>query len=163
MFYSLSECSFVQESWSWNLEPTLVPCCSTRVKYFRRFSPYSRDIGDLLVEEGLITEAELLGTLKLQKMNSSSPLGELFLMTGKLTIAVIEMMVHEQIRQSVNKYQSWKDFNVTFVNKDILPYDRINLQTREFISPEILRSAAIFFPMEIPKQPVSPAATTSLH
>jgi hypothetical protein len=32
------------------------------------FSPYSRAIGDLLVEVGLIIETELIDTLKLQKM-----------------------------------------------------------------------------------------------
>ena len=47
------------------------------------FSPYSRAIDDLLVEDGLITETELIDTLKLQKMSPSSQLGGgMFLKTG---------------------------------------------------------------------------------
>ena len=38
-------------------------------------SPYSRAIGDLLVEDGLVTEAELIDTLKLQKTQTHTPLG----------------------------------------------------------------------------------------
>lgn len=44
-------------------------------KILQAFSPYSRAIGDLLVEDGIINDAELLDTLKLQKMSSFSPLG----------------------------------------------------------------------------------------
>jgi hypothetical protein len=125
------------------------------------FSPYSRAIGDLLVEDGIITDAELLETLKLQKISSSSPLGGMFLKTGRVTIEVIEMMVHEQIRQSMKEFQSWKNLTVTFVDKDIQPYDRIHLPTREFISPDTLRSAEIFLSIAIPKQAVTPAAMLS--
>ncbi len=85
----------------------------------------------------------------------------MFLKTGKVTIEVIEMMVHEQIRQSMKEFQSWKDFTVTFVDRDIQPYDRIHLPTREFISPETLRSAEIFLSIAMPKQAVPPAAMSS--
>jgi hypothetical protein len=44
-------------------------------KILQAYSPYSRAIGDLLVEDGIITEAELLDALKHQKMSASSPLG----------------------------------------------------------------------------------------
>jgi hypothetical protein len=47
-------------------------------KILQAYSPYSRAIGDLLVEDGIISEAELLDTLKLQKMSPSSPLGGCF-------------------------------------------------------------------------------------
>jgi len=107
-------------------------------------SPYSRAIGDLLVEDGLITEEELLETLMLQKKSSSSPLGGLFLKTGKIAPEVIEKMVHEQIRQSVKEFVSWNDLSFTFSDKDIQPHDDIQLSTREFITQETLRSAMIF-------------------
>ena len=107
-------------------------------------SPYSRAIGDLLVEDGLITEEELLETLMLQKKSSSSPLGGLFLKTGKIALGVIEKMVHEQIRQSVTEFVSWNDLSFTFSDKDIQPHDNIHLSTREFITQETLQSAEIF-------------------
>jgi len=115
------------------------------------FSPYSRAIGDLLVDDGLITDAELIDTLKLQKLGPFFPLGGIFLKTGKVTFEVIEMMVHEQIRMAVKEFQSWKDMNVTFVDKDIQPYDSVHLKTREFISPETIRAAELYLSAEIQK------------
>ena len=130
-------------------------------KILQAFSPYSRAIGDLLVEDGIITEAELLDTLKLQKMRPSLPLGGMFMKTGKVTIEVIEMMVHEQIRQSMKEFQSWTGINVSFVDKDIQPYDRIHLTIREFLTTETVRSAEIFLSTEMPKQTLPPAAKPS--
>jgi Domain of unknown function (DUF4388) len=119
-------------------------------KILHASSPYSRAIGDLMVEAGLITEDDLLDALMLQKKGVYSPIGELFLQTGKVTIEVIEMMVQEQIRQSLKEFQSWKDVNFSFVNKDIQPRDRIHVLTHEFISPETLRSAAVFLSLKTP-------------
>lgn len=65
------------------------------------FSPYSQAIGDLLVEGGIITEAELF---EKQKKDPSSPIGDLFIRTGKVPFEVIEMMVHKQIRQAVKEF-----------------------------------------------------------
>ena len=104
----------------------------------------------------------MLDTLKLQKMIASSPLGGMFLKTGKVTIEVIEMMIHAQIRQSMKEFQSWKDLTVTFVEKNIQPYDRIHLPTHEFISPANLWSAELFISTAISKQAASPPATPSL-
>lgn len=81
-------------------------------KILQAFSPYSRAIGDIHVEDGIFTETELLDTLKRQKMSASSPLGGMFLKTGKVTIEVIEIMVQEQIWQSMKEFQSWKDLTV---------------------------------------------------
>jgi glutaredoxin-related protein len=131
-------------------------------KILQAFSQYSRAIGDLLVEDGIITETELLDTLKFQKKSASSPLGGLFLKIGKVAIEIIEMLVHQQIRQSMKEFQSWKDFAVTFVDKDVKPYDGIHLTTHEFISPETLRSAETFLSTVPSKQTASPPATSSL-
>ncbi|HEY6010019.1 MAG TPA: DUF4388 domain-containing protein, partial [Nitrospirota bacterium] len=57
------------------------------------FSPYSRAIGDLLVEKGLISEDELLETLKQQNKNAYAPLGALLIRAGKVTIEVVEQLV----------------------------------------------------------------------
>jgi len=113
-------------------------------KILQAFSPYSRAIGDLLVEDGLINESELLETLKLQKKSAYAPLGSLLLKTGKVTFEVIEMMVHEQVRQALKEFQAWSDLSYSFVDKDIQPYDRINLLVHEFIMPGTLQSAAAF-------------------
>jgi glutaredoxin-related protein len=113
-------------------------------KILQAFSPYSRAIGDLLVEEGLISDAELMETLKKQKNSSYSPLGSLLLKTGKITFEVIEMMVQEQIRSSVKEFQSWKGLNYSFLDKDIQPYDRIHLTVHEFILPDTLQAAVNF-------------------
>lgn len=107
-------------------------------------SPYSRAIGDLLVEEGLITEAELIDALKLQKIQAHTPLGCLFLNSGRVGIEIIEMMVHAQIREAVKEFLSWERLSFDFVKKDIQPYDKINMAVHEFIPPAVLASAKLY-------------------
>jgi hypothetical protein len=102
-------------------------------KILQAFSPYSRAIGDQLVEDGLISETELIETLKLQKKNEYIPLGGHLLKMGKVSYEVIENMVHAQIRQSVKEFQTWDDANFTFLDKKIKPHDLISLGVREFI------------------------------
>jgi len=132
-----------------------------RGKILQAFSPYSRAIGDLLVEEGIITDTELLETLKLQKMDANTPLGALLLKTGKVTFEVIEMMVHEQIRQAVKEFQSWDSLNFSFTHKDIIPFDRIQLPPHEFILPETIHSAKAFLAHEVPVQGLSSSPAAS--
>jgi glutaredoxin-related protein len=132
-------------------------------KILQAFSPYSRAIGDLLVEEGQISDGELMETLKKQKNSSYAPLGSLLLKTGKITLDVIEMMVQEQIRSSVKEFQSWKGLNYSFVNKDIQPYDRIHLTVHEFIVPDALQAAVDFLSADPRSQnQTSAAEATSL-
>lgn len=111
-------------------------------KILQANSPYSRAIGDLLVEEGVITEAELLEVLRLQKMDSHAPLGGLLLKSGKVGFEMIEMMVHEQIRQSIREFNTWSCLNFRFSDKDIKPHDSIHLLIFEFIHPAALENAA---------------------
>jgi hypothetical protein len=124
-------------------------------KILQAFSPYSRAIGDLLVEEGLITDSELLETLKVQKMNAYAPLGALLLKTGKVTFEVIEMMVHEQIRQAIKEFRGWNTVSFSFTQKDIVPFDRIHLAAQEFIPFETVRAAKTFL---LHEKPVSSAS-----
>jgi len=105
------------------------------------FSPYSKAIGDLLVEEGLISDTELIETLKVQKRNAYAPLGGLLHKMGRVSMQVIEKMVHEQIRISVKEFQSWQNSQFNFVAKDIHPYDAIKLLVNEFVPAEVLDSA----------------------
>ena len=113
-------------------------------KILQAFSPYSRAIGDLLVEKGLVTEEELIETLQLQKRTIHSPLGGLMIKTGRVSLEIVEAMVHEQIRQAVQEFKSWKELNCSFTDKDIQPYDRIHLLVHEFVSSETLKSATHF-------------------
>jgi hypothetical protein len=114
-------------------------------KILQAFSPYSRAIGDLLVEKDIITESELLKTLRLQKQNCMSPIGCLFRQTGKVSLEAIEMMVHEQIRQSVKEFITWDKLRISFLEKDIHPVDRIHLPVHEFLRPDTLKSLQVFF------------------
>lgn len=108
------------------------------------FSPYSRAIGDLLVEDGLLTEEELMATLQLQKKSQYAPLGALLLKTGKVSLEVIESLVHTQIRQAIKEFTLWTNINYNFTDKEVNPYDRIHLHVHEFIPPVILQSATKF-------------------
>ena len=130
-------------------------------RILQAFSPYSRAIGDLLVDDGLINEEELLETLRLQKKGSYAPLGSLLLKTGKVTLDVIETMVQEQIRQAINEFQSWEGLHYSFTDKDIQPFDRIHLMIHEFIASATL-SEAMNFLSAAPRpgsQPASPSVS----
>jgi hypothetical protein len=115
-------------------------------------SPYSRSIGDLLVEAGVISETHLLETLMLQKKSCNAPLGNLLIKSGKVSYEVIEMMVHEQIRQAMKEFQLWRNINFSFADKDIKPVDNIHLPVYAFIQPETLHSAASFLANQTPLQ-----------
>ncbi len=110
-------------------------------KILQSFSPYARAIGDLLVEGGALTEVELMEILKFQKTGTYSPVGLLLMKAGKVSFEVIEMMVHEQIRQAVKAFKTWKDLSFTFVDKEIDPFDAIHLPVYEFIEIETLKAA----------------------
>jgi len=113
-------------------------------RILQAFSPYSRAIGDLLVEQEIITEAELLATLKLQKQKGDVPLGGLLVKTGKVSLEAIEMMVHEQIRQSVKEFITWEKLRISFFEKDIQPFDRIHLPVHEFLPPDVVKASKAF-------------------
>ncbi len=123
-------------------------------------SPYSRCIGDLLVEEGLVTEAELIDTLKQQKMQAHTPLGCLFLHSGRVTFEIVEIMVHAQIREAMKEFLSWERLSFGFVKKEILPYDKINMAVQEFIPPEVLTSAKQYL-CDVTANQQSPQAVSS--
>ncbi len=129
-------------------------------KILQACSPYSRAIGDLLVEDGLISDTELIETLKLQKRSEYMPLGGLLLKMGKVTFEVIEMMVHEQIRQAMKEFQSWEDVNLNFLGKDLKPHDHIRLGVHEFIPPETIESARAFLSIVTPPRQAAPVTTS---
>lgn len=113
-------------------------------KILLAFSPYTRAIGDLLVEQEVLTDAELLDVLKQQMTGPHTPVGTLLLKTGKVTFEVIERMVQEQIRKAVHDFSLWSPLEFNFVRKDITPFDSINLPIYEFIPPDIVKSSIVF-------------------
>lgn len=126
------------------------------------FSPYARAIGDLLVEDGVINEAELLEFLRLQKIREYCPLGTLVMRTGKVSFEAIELLVHEQIRQSVKEFSGWKNLNISFVEKAVAPFDAIHLPVHEFIRSDTLKTAyeAVTRMMVTKDESAAPAAPT---
>jgi hypothetical protein len=113
-------------------------------KILLAFSPYTRAIGDLLVEQGVLTDVELLDVLKQQMTGPHTPVGTLLVKTGKVTFKIIEKMVQEQIRKSVQDFSTWSPLDFNFVRKAITPFDSINLPVYEFIPPEIIKSSLVF-------------------
>ena len=113
-------------------------------RILQAFSPYSRAIGDLLVEQGNVAESELLATLKLQKQKYDTPIGGLLMKTGKVSLEAIEMMVHEQIRQSVTEFTTWDKLRISFLDQDIRPFDRIHLPVHEFLPLDTVKASKAF-------------------
>lgn len=104
-------------------------------------SPYSRAIGDLLVEDGVLAEQELLEILKLQKNDQQAPLGSLVMRAGKISLEIVEMMVHAQIRDAIKTFRSWDNLSATFVTKEVRPFDTIHLRVCDFFDRDQLQHA----------------------
>ena len=123
------------------------------------FSPYTRALGDLLVEQGVLTDAELLEVLKQQRMGPHTPVGTLLLNSGKVTFRHIETMVHEQIRKAIVDFLCWKDVQCSFQQKEVKPFDTINLPVYEFLPADMIRSAHAFVAdmVKAPSASVEPA------
>jgi hypothetical protein len=113
-------------------------------KILLAFSPYTRAIGDILVEQGALSDAELLDVLKQQMTGPHTPVGALLLKTGKVTFKIIETMVLEQIRRAVRDFSTWNPLEFSFVRKDVRSFDSIHLPVYEFIPQDVLRSARVF-------------------
>jgi len=132
-------------------------------KILHAFSPSSRQIGDLLVEGGTISEDELIEMLKLQKKDKIAPIGGLFVKIGKVGFDDIEVMVHAQIRRAVKEFMSWDKPRLSFIEKEVRPFDRIHLPVHEFLQQETLKSSKAFLVEAslLQKQPAPPASTTA--
>ncbi|MDA8098878.1 MAG: DUF4388 domain-containing protein [Nitrospiraceae bacterium] len=113
-------------------------------KLLLAFSPYTRAIGDLLVEQGILSDGELLDVLKQQRTGPHTPVGTLLLKTGKVKFEVIQTMVQEQIRKAIRDFCSWRPLECNFIQKDIQPFDSIHLSVFEFIPRDIVKMAAVF-------------------
>ncbi len=113
-------------------------------KILLAFSPYTRAIGDLLVERGVLTDAELLDVLKQQMTGPHTPVGALLLKTGKVTFQIIETMVQEQIRRAVRDFSTWSPLEFIFLRKDVRSFDSIHLPVHEFIPEDAVRAALVF-------------------
>jgi hypothetical protein len=127
------------------------------------YSPYSRAIGDLLVEGGIISETELLDGLRQQKKNHFSPIGDLFVKTGKVTFEQIEMMVQQQIRQAIREFLAWPELRLSFADVEIKPFDRIHLPVHEFLRPEIMKAVSqLCSPTPDLSMPSAPSGSAAL-
>ena len=108
------------------------------------YSPYSRAIGDLMVEDGVITEAELFEALEQQKKKMSIPIGTLLLQTGKVSFSLIEKLVHDQIRSALRDFSAWENVHFSFISKEVTPFDKIQLKVQDLLLPDTIRAVQLF-------------------
>lgn len=109
------------------------------------FSPYTKAIGDQLVEQGVLKESELLDALQAQRTGPPIPLGRLLMQREKVKFEVIEKLVHEQIRAAIKDFSSWKPVEFNFIKKEMHPVDAIHLTVGEFLPNDVKQSARSFF------------------
>ncbi len=122
-------------------------------------SPYSRAIGDLLVEAGAITDNDLIEILMLQKKKHSAPLGSMLIKSRNISCETIEKMVCEQIKQAVAEFQRWKNLSFSFADRDIKPFDSIHLPILAFIRSETINAAVHFLTNNVHFQNYTPSQT----
>lgn len=110
-------------------------------RILQAFSPYTRAIGDLLVEGGVLSDAELIEVLRLQKRVPQQPVGSLLMRAGKVSFEVVEMMVHQQIREALDVFRKWDGISFSFVAREVTPFDKIHLPVHEFIDDATIQAA----------------------
>lgn len=113
-------------------------------KILLAFSPYTRAIGDRLVEQGVLSDSELIDVLRQQRAGPPVPVGVILLQAGKVTFPLLEGMVQEQIRSAIKDFASWKPVEFIFMKKSIQPIDRIHLSVYEFIPHDLLTATRTF-------------------
>jgi ActR/RegA family two-component response regulator len=79
-----------------------------------------RNIGNILIEKGLVTPEQLAAAVAEQKSGDMKQLlGAVLVQMSLITPADLEKVVHEQIEESVYYFLTWKDGTFKFDLKDV--------------------------------------------
>lgn len=113
-------------------------------KILLAFSPYTKAIGDRLVEQGVINEAELIDVLKQQLARPPIPVGMILMQSGKISYSMLENLIQEQIRSAIKDFSAWKPAEFIFMKKILHPVDGIHLTVHEFLPPDLLHATRAF-------------------
>jgi hypothetical protein len=90
-------------------------------------------LGNMLVSQGMLTEAALTKALALQKREVDKPIGMILVETGAIPPQTLEGVVRKQIEEIVYDLLAWEEGFFNFELGEISPKDKIEVDTQEFL------------------------------
>ncbi len=90
-------------------------------------------LGNMLVSQGMLTEAALAKALATQKKDTDKPIGMILTEMGAVTSQVLEGAVRKQIEEIIYDLLAWEEGFFNFELGEIAPKDKIEIDTQEFL------------------------------
>ena len=89
-------------------------------------------LGNILVSQGMLTEAVLSQALATQRKDVDKPLGMILVEMGTVEAQTIEGVVRKQIEEIIYDLLAWEEGFFNFELGEIAPKDKIEIDTQEF-------------------------------
>ncbi len=90
-------------------------------------------LGNILVSQGMLSEAVLSQALARQKQQPDKPLGMLLAEMGAVPQQTIEAVIRKQIEEIVYDLLAWEEGFFSFELGEIAPKDKIEIDTQDFL------------------------------
>ena len=90
-------------------------------------------LGNILVSQGMLTEAVLSEALGIQRQEVDKPLGMILVQMGAVAAETVEGVVRKQIEEIIYDLLSWEEGFFNFELGEIAPKDKIEIDTQEFL------------------------------
>jgi len=90
-------------------------------------------LGNILVSQGMLTEATLSQALMQQKEEADKPLGMILVEMGAVPAQTLETVVRKQIEEIIYDLLAWEEGFFNFELGDIASRDKIEIDTQEFL------------------------------
>jgi hypothetical protein len=90
-------------------------------------------LGNMLVSQGMLTEAALTKALALQKRETDKPLGMILVETGAVSLQTLEGVLRKQVEEIVYDLLDWEEGFFNFELGEISPKDQIEIDTQDFL------------------------------
>jgi hypothetical protein len=90
-------------------------------------------LGNILVSQGMVAQADLASALQRQKTSPDKPLGMLLVETGATTAQIIEDVVRQQIEEIIYDLLAWEEGFFNFELGEVSPKDKIEIDTQNLL------------------------------
>ena len=90
-------------------------------------------LGNILVSQGMIAQADLAAALAMQKSAPDKPLGMILVEIKATTSKIIEDVVRQQIEEIIYDLLAWEEGFFNFELGEIAPKDKIEIDTHDLL------------------------------
>ncbi len=90
-------------------------------------------LGNILVSQGMLSEAGLSEALAIQRKEVEKPLGMILVQMGALAAETLEKVIRKQIEEIIYDLLAWEEGFFNFELGEIAPKDKIEIDTQEFL------------------------------